>query len=114
MCEKPTERLTEKGDMCYNRMYALENPKIGQIVVSRMGHDRSRAYVIAAVLGKDFVLVTDGKARSIDKPKTKRIKHLTYIGYSQEAAETIEDGKITDAAVRKILKEFAPTDKTEI
>lgn len=100
--------------MCYNRMYALENPRIGQIVISRMGHDRGRVYLIAAVLGRDFVLVTDGKLRPLDKLKTKRVKHVKYAGESEEIAKAIKDGKITDAAVRKTLKAFACADGKEL
>ena len=98
--------------MCYNRMYALENPQIGQIVVSRMGHDKDRVYAVIAVLNKDFVLLADGKARTLDKPKQKRIKHVKFAGKSEEAAKAIESGKLTDADLRKIIK-LAQTDKKE-
>lgn len=87
-------------------MYALENPAVGQIVVSRMGHDKGRTYLIAAVLS-DFVLCIDGDARPIEKPKTKRIKHVKYAGVSQEAKAAIENGTLTDAAVRKICKAWS-------
>ena len=84
-------------------MYALSEPKSGQIVVSRMGHDTGRPYIVVAVVGSDFVLCADGKYRTLDKPKQKRVKHLKTTGVSQAAAEAIESGKLTDADVRRIL-----------
>lgn len=85
-------------------MYALENPTVGQVVESRMGHDKGRMYIVVAVLGSDFVLCADGEYRPLDKPKTKRVKHLKWAGESQDAAKAIASGKLTDSAVRKIIK----------
>lgn len=90
--------------MCYNKTYALKEPQIGQIAVSRMGHDQGRPYVVVAVLNSDFVLCVDGKYRTLDKPKQKRVKHLKTAGVSLDAAQAVQDGTLTDAAVRKILK----------
>lgn len=84
-------------------MYTLENPKVGQVVVSRMGHDKQRVYLIVAVLGEDFVLCADGKYRTLDNPKQKRLKHLKLLGECEAAAEKVSGGKCTDAYLRKTL-----------
>ena len=88
-------------------MRAFENPQAGQLVISRMGHDSGKYYIIAAVLGGGFVLLTNGESRSVDKPKMKRIKHLKFAGESDKAAKAIQDCKLTDEVARKIIKEFA-------
>ena len=93
--------------MCYNKMYAFEFPSVGTAVQSRMGHDGGRIYLIAAVLGNDFVLLTDGDKRPLAKLKTKRVKHLKPLGESEQAKKAFADGTATDSAVRKILKEFS-------
>lgn len=98
--------------MCYNKMYASKIPTVGQIAVSRRGHDEGRLYIIVAVLGNDFVMCADGKVRTLDKPKTKRIKHLKTAGESESAAKAIADGKLTDAGIRKILKSFGQKSNT--
>lgn len=87
-------------------MYALENPKVGQVVVSRMGHDKQRVYLIVAVLGGDFVLCADGKYRTLDNPKPKRLKHLGLVGECEATAKKVASGKVTDAALRKTLGEW--------
>ena len=91
--------------MCYNKTYAQNVPTVGQIVVSRMGHDTDRPYIIVAVLGSDFVLCVDGKYRTVDKPKQKRVKHLRLVCDCEQAQKAVQSGKLTDAKVRKILKE---------
>lgn len=103
-CVKP---LYKKEIMCYNKMYAFEFPGVGQAVQSRMGHDKGRIYLIAAVVGKDFVLLTDGDKRPLAKLKTKRVKHLKPLGESEQAKTAFASGGLTDSAVRKILKEFS-------
>lgn len=91
--------------MWYNKTYALREPHVGQIVVSRMGHDAGRPYVIVAVLSSEFVLLADGKYRTVDKPKTKRTKHLRFGGES-EAATRVATAP-ADAELRKVLKAWA-------
>ena len=88
--------------MCYNEMYAPIKPAVGQVVKSLKGHDAGRLYIIAAVLSAEFVLLVDGKYRTLSKPKTKRYKHLKAVGESDlEFSE-----KLLDAEVRKAVSEF--------
>lgn len=68
---------------------------VGNIVESRMGHDRGRLYVIIA-LEEDFALVADGKRRRTDSPKRKRLKHLRYAAAGRE-------GEFTDIELRRII-----------
>ena len=55
---------------------------VGSVVVSKMGHDAGKVYVIVDICG-DFALVADGKTRKITNPKKKRLKHLkdTFVCY---------------------------------
>lgn len=89
--------------MCYNKTYAPIKPAVGQVVKSLMGHDEGRLYIIAAVLGAEFVLCVDGKYRTLDKPKTKRYKHLKAVG---ESSLEFTAG-LKDSDVRKALSGFS-------
>ncbi len=51
----------------------------GQIVISAAGHDKGRAYCVLDTDG-DFLLLADGKARKIGRPKRKRCKHVRHAG----------------------------------
>ena len=88
--------------MCYNEMYAPIKPAVGQVVKSLKGHDAGRLYIIAAVLSAEFVLLVDGKYRTLSKPKTKRYKHLKTVGES-----SVEFTKrLLDSDVRKAIAKF--------
>ena len=48
----------------------------GRVVLSTQGHDAGRWYAVISVLDERNVLVADGDARSMAKPKKKQVKHL--------------------------------------
>ena len=50
--------------------------EIGRVVISKQGHDKGKAYVVTAVLDERYVLLCDGAARRLEKPKKKQAKHL--------------------------------------
>ena len=52
---------------------------LGDMAISVKGHDTGRLYVVITELNEDFVLVADGKYRSVENPKLKRRKHLKFI-----------------------------------
>lgn len=78
-----------------------EKLRVGDIAVSKAGHDAGRLYVVVSELNDDFVLVCDGKYRKSDNPKTKRRKHLVFA-----AKSGIEDGEAADAAIAGAIKQY--------
>ena len=96
--------------MCYNKTYAQKIPTVGDVVVSRMGHDTGKPYMIIASPSPEFVLCADGRGRTLEKPKLKRIKHVKRGLSSAEAAAAIADKTLTDESVRRILKTYAGAD----
>ncbi len=82
-------------------------PAVGQAVASTMGHDVKRVYLVVAVLSPEFILCADGKTRTLDKPKTKRYKHVKPLCEADEKiVQKITNGKITDTEIKKILEPF--------
>ena len=73
--------------------------QIGDIVVSRAGHDTGDPFVVIAVMNEQFVLIADGKSRTVEKPKLKRKRHLRVVDQSG-----ITDP--TNAALRKRIKQY--------
>lgn len=49
--------------------------RIGQLVTSKAGHDKDTLYVVIAQEG-DFVYLSDGRLKTPEKPKRKRLKHV--------------------------------------
>lgn len=48
----------------------------GEIVRSRAGRDRGRAFVVRKILDADYVLLVDGTLRTLERPKKKKRRHL--------------------------------------
>lgn len=73
--------------------------QIGDIVISRAGHDKGKPFIVIGLMSEQFALIADGKTRLVEKPKLKRIKHL----------RTVEPSGITsstNAALKKRIKQF--------
>ena len=52
---------------------------IGMLAYSKCGRDRKRLFSVVGVLDTEFVLVADGNLRTLENPKKKRLKHLSFI-----------------------------------
>ncbi|NJD02137.1 MAG: RNA-binding protein [Ruminiclostridium sp.] len=78
---------------------------LGRIVVSKAGRDAGRRFLVIKVVDEQFVQISDGDLRRVEKPKRKKVKHLEQTG---EIAGTIEEklksnARITNSEVRKAL-----------
>ncbi len=71
----------------------------GDIVISRAGHDAGELFVVVATVSDDFVLIADGKRRTVESPKLKRIKHLRVVGQS-------DIKRPTNINIGKCIKKF--------
>jgi len=98
--------------------------EVGQVVFSKCGRDKGRAFVVLSV-EDEYVFLSDGQLRPLNKPKKKKIKHTqpthTVMGTVDPSAENksahpegetlceakrTERGSITDADIRKWLSKF--------
>ncbi|MBQ6614506.1 MAG: KOW domain-containing RNA-binding protein [Clostridia bacterium] len=52
---------------------------VGMLAYSKCGRDRKRLFCVVGTLEDEFVLIADGNLRRLDKPKIKRLKHLSFI-----------------------------------
>ena len=71
----------------------------GEIVRSCAGRDRGRAFVILKIVDADYVLLVDGRLRTLERPKKKKRRHLL------KASDTRMElaGNLLDADIRKFL-----------
>ena len=76
----------------------MREVKLGQAVFSKAGHDKGRWFAVVGV-EENFALIADGKSRKLDKPKRKKLMHLS-------AANTVfqESDLRTDKALRDAIK----------
>jgi len=83
-----------------------DDMEIGKVVLAKAGRDKGRHFVIVGRIDKDYVLIADGRTRSIDKPKKKKIKHLEarpHVVYDVRE-KILNNQKVFDAELRKSLE----------
>ncbi len=71
----------------------------GEIVRSRAGRDRGRAFVVLKLLDEDYVLLVDGRLRTLERPKKKKRRHLLK---ASETRMELKDN-LLNADFRKFL-----------
>ena len=49
--------------------------QIGDIVISTCGHDMGEWYIVKEI-NEQFIYLIDGKLKTIESPKKKKIKHV--------------------------------------
>ena len=69
----------------------------GNVIRSLAGRDKGRLLAVMQVSEK-LVTVCDGKERPVDRPKSKNIRHVEYVGASLSEAEAA-----TNRALKKAL-----------
>lgn len=84
----------------------MEDLRPGQLVRSTAGRDKGEHYLVLKKLDTKFVLVVNGKNRTVARPKKKNILHLQhYRVFSVEFIEKLISGNIRDSSVIHCLKE---------
>ena len=80
----------------------------GDIVIATAGREKDNCFVVVG-LQDNFAFISDGKSRKIDKPKKKKIKHLSsVIGHSEFVSAKLEKGEsVTNREIKKELKSYA-------
>ncbi len=83
---------------------------IGQIVFAKAGRDKDNAFIVTKVLG-EYVFIANGKNRTLEKPKKKKLIHLQLTSFiDEEIKNKIEnDSYLLDADIRKSLKKYYQT-----
>ncbi len=74
---------------------------------SKSGHDKGGAFVVIA-LEEEYLYIADGKRRTLEKPKRKKIKHVQKTNYvDTELKERLENrSQILNADIVKALKKY--------
>lgn len=79
--------------------------RVGEFAKSKAGHDKEEIFVI---INKEdeYVYLSDGKSRTIDKPKKKKLKHIQVINkIDEDIFEKLETNKILqNEDIKKAIK----------
>lgn len=88
------------------------NDLLGRVVRSTAGRDESKAFILMKVLDEQYVEISDGDLRKEEKPKKKKMKHLTLTNVVAEEIRDllVNNKKVSNATIRKFLQ-FNDVDK---
>ncbi|WP_123054708.1 KOW domain-containing RNA-binding protein [Clostridium sp. JN-1] len=89
-------------------MLLQSNSCLGKVVYSKAGRDSDKFFIVVDIIDDNYVYICDGKLRTIERPKKKKIKHL---GFTSLIAEDIKDllvseKKISNAMIREFLQSY--------
>lgn len=81
--------------------------KLGNIVISKAGHDKGEYFVILKA-DSEYVYLVDGIFRTLEKPKKKSIKHIQSIQYvdSNLANKNDANKMFNNEEVKRAIKLF--------
>ncbi len=67
--------------------------QVGQYVKSKAGRDKDRIFIIIKIVNEQYVQIADGNTRTLEKPKTKKVKHLKPLSLISElTVQAIHNG----------------------
>ncbi|MBD5088116.1 MAG: hypothetical protein HDT30_04770 [Clostridiales bacterium] len=75
--------------------------KKGHLVVSMAGHDKGTFYIINDVQG-EYAFLVDGKYKTLEKPKKKKLKHIQFVA---DFCERLEE-KPRNEMYKNVLKQY--------
>ena len=82
------------------------NDLIGNVVLSKAGRDKGHLYIIIGQVNSEYVLVADGNTKTMNKPKKKKLKHISFLNDINEEIKlsVLNDEKSTDLKIKRLLK----------
>ncbi|MBD5100329.1 MAG: hypothetical protein HDT29_03500 [Clostridiales bacterium] len=75
--------------------------KVGDVVISKRGHDSKKTFIVVATLNENYVLIADGKSRKLAAPKQKNVKHLKVLTEAKGL-----DAIVDDKSIESVLKQM--------
>ena len=87
---------------------AIPNIYVSDVVVSTAGRDQGRLYYVIST-DELFLMLVNGKDRTLDKPKRKKRRHVQKVLRSETrvAAKLISGDKVLNSELRRDLAYFA-------
>ncbi len=77
----------------------------GQVVISTAGRDKDHKFVVLCIIDDQYVYISDGDTRKLEKPKKKKQKHLIKLNrVISEIKDKYVSGKLSNSEIRKLLK----------
>ena len=87
---------------------AIPNIFVSDVVVSTAGRDQGRLYYVIST-DELFLMLVNGKDRTLDKPKRKKLRHVQKVLRSETrvAAKIASGDKVLNSELRRDLAYIA-------
>ena len=87
---------------------AIEDLLVSDVVLSTAGHDQGAIFYVIGMEG-EYLILADGKGRSLEKPKRKKRRHVQKVLRSETrvAAKLLSGDKVLNGELRRDLAYFA-------
>ncbi|MBQ4427361.1 MAG: KOW domain-containing RNA-binding protein [Oscillospiraceae bacterium] len=82
--------------------------QISDLVRSKNGRDAGKTFFVIGADG-EMALIADGRARRLENPKRKKVKHLEFLAVSSgRTAEKLRQGeRVTNSEIRRAIADFS-------
>ncbi len=74
---------------------------VGRVVRSRAGRDCGRLFLVVGIADSEHLLIADGDLRKVEKPKKKKLRHLTPTASECECPAI---DRLRNSDVRKLIQ----------
>lgn len=85
----------------------LHNDKlVGRMVLSKAGRDEGNFYIVISQIDENYVLLANGRTKTVEMPKKKKLKHLVLTNVMDEELRhsILSQDKNIDLKIKKNLK----------
>lgn len=87
----------------------------GQLVRSKAGRDKDRLFIIIGIIDDQYVTIVDGDLRRVEKPKRKKIRHLSQINRVSEIfRQAMLENELTNPLVRREIERLGAKDPSQL
>lgn len=82
------------------------NDLIGRLVISKVGRDKDKMYIITNILDETYVELTNGSTKIKEMPKKKKLKHLVLTDVVDEGIKSsiLSQDKNINLIIKRFLK----------
>ena len=82
------------------------NDLLGRVVYSTAGRDSGKLFIVLEQIDENYVLISDGKLRTEEKPKKKKLKHLMVtVQVAEDIRKLLLSGeRVSNSMIRSFLQ----------
>ena len=79
----------------------------GQLVRAKAGRDKGSIFLVLEILDSKFVHIVNGKRRTLEHPKRKRVTHLQPFNMVVDDFEAMKKSRtFNNARIKKLLQTY--------